>query len=132
MKKNDIENRDDIISLINRFYEKIRSNEKIGYIFNDIAKVDWEHHLPIMYDFWENVVFHTGTYARNAIGVHKNLNQLTPLKKEHFAEWLKLWTETVDELFTGLNAEQIKQRARSIATIMQISILQGGIGTHGI
>src|SRR5436853_5764739 len=117
MKKNDIENRNDIISLINRFYEKIRLNEKIGYIFNDVAKVDWEHHLPIMYDFWENVVFHTGTYARNAIGVHKNLNQLTPLKKEHFAEWLKLWTETVDELFTGLNAEQIKQRANSIATI---------------
>jgi hemoglobin len=132
MKKNDIENRNDIISLVNRFYEKIRSNEKIGYIFNDVAKVDWEHHLPIMYDFWENVVFHTGTYARNAIGVHKNLNKLTPLIKEHFAEWLKLWRETVDELFTGLNAEQIKQRANSIATIMQISILQGGISTGGI
>jgi hemoglobin len=127
--KKDIGNRDDIAVLINHFYEKVRGNEQIGYIFNDIAKVNWEHHLPIMYDFWENVLFHTGTYARNAIGIHKNLNQLTPLRKEHFAEWLRLWRETVDELFEGSNAEIIKQRAASIATVMQISIFQGGISS---
>jgi hemoglobin len=125
--KQDIRNRHDIELLIRSFYEKVKSNEKIGYIFNDVAKVDWEHHLPIMYDFWENVLFQTGTYSRNAIAVHKQLNQLTPLNREHFNEWLTLWKETVDELFVGDNAELIKQRATSIATVMQISILQGGI-----
>ena len=123
----DILNRDDIALLVNSFYEKVKRNERIGYIFSDVAKVDWEHHLPIMYDFWENVLFHTGTYARNAIAVHKNLNQLTALNRDHFAEWLMLWKETVDELFDGPNAELIKQRATSIATVMQISIFQGGI-----
>ena len=127
MEKHDIRNRDDIAFLIRNFYEKVKPNEKIGYIFNDVAKVDWEHHLPIMYDFWDNVLFQTGTYARNAIGVHKQLNQLTPLNRDHFAEWLDLWKETVDELFSGNNAELIKQRATSIATVMQISILQNGI-----
>ena len=131
MDKKDIENRDDIAVLINRFYDKVRSSDKIGYIFNDVAKVNWEHHLPIMYDFWENVLFNTGSYKKNAIAVHKKLNELTPLHKEHFAEWLILWHQTVDELFSGSNGEKVKQRATSIATIMQISILQGGIsGTN--
>ena len=131
MTKDDIRGRDDVAQLINRFYERVRANEVIGYIFNDVAKVDWEHHLPIMYDFWENVLFQNGSYARNAIGVHKQLNQLTPLKKEHFEEWLRLWKQTVGELFEGPNAELVKQRAQSIATIMQISILQGGISKPG-
>jgi len=124
----DIQDRNDVTNLVNHFYDKVRKNETIGYIFNDVAKVNWEHHLPIMYDFWENVLFQTGSYSRNAIGVHKQLNQLTPLQREHFHEWLKLWKENVDELFEGPNAELAKQRATSIATIMQISILQGGIG----
>ena len=127
MEKHDIRNREDIAFLIRSFYEKVKPSEKIGYIFNDVAKVDWEHHLPIMYDFWENVLFHTGSYSRNAIGVHKNLHRLTPLNRDHFAEWLQLWNKTVDELFIGENAELIKQRASSIATVMQISILQDGI-----
>jgi hemoglobin len=131
MMKNDISNRDDVAKLINRFYEIVRANDTIGYIFNDIAKVNWERHLPIMYDFWENVLFQTGSYVRNAIGVHKQLNQLTPLKREHFEEWLRIWKQTIDDLFSGPNAELAKQRAQSIATIMQISILQGGISQSG-
>jgi hemoglobin len=130
MEKTDINNREDIAFLIRSFYEKVKQNEKIGYIFNEVARINWEHHLPIMYDFWENIVFSTGNYKRNAIAVHKNLNQLEPLNKEHFAEWLRLWKETVDELFSGDNAELIKQRATSIATVMQISIFQGGISTR--
>ena len=129
--KQDITDRDDVAKLINRFYETVRANNTIGYIFNDIAKVNWEHHLPIMYDFWENVLFQTGSYVRNAIGVHKQLNQIAPLKREHFEEWLRIWKQTIDELFSGPNAELAKQRAQSIATIMQISILQGGISKPG-
>jgi hemoglobin len=131
MKKDDILSKADITLLVDSFYEKVKRNEHIGYIFNDVAKVDWEHHLPIMYQFWENVLFHTGTYARNAIAIHRNLNQQTPLNRDHFAEWLRMWKETVDELFEGPQAEVIKQRATSIATVMQISIFQGGISKPG-
>ena len=125
--KKDILDRADIALLVKSFYDYVRKNEEIGYIFNDVAKVDWDKHLPIMFDFWENVLFHTGSYSRNPIKVHSDLNVLTPLKREHFAEWLRLWHGTVDELYQGTNAERIKQRASSIATVMQVSILQGGI-----
>ena len=37
---------------------------------------------------------------------------------------IKLFTTTVDELFAGSNAEQVKQRALSIATVMRIKIAE--------
>ena len=121
--KTDIKDRTDIALLVNSFYEKVKKDETIGYIFNDVAKVDWDHHLPIMYDFWESVLFHTGPYNRNPMVVHKSLHAKHPLTREHFAEWLRLFKETVDELFEGDNATTIKQRAESIATVMQLKIL---------
>lgn len=120
--KRDIENKNDLKILIDSFYEKVRANEVIGYIFNDIAKVDWAHHTPIILDFWESVLFHTGPYARNPMAVHKALNQKHPLQEEHFKEWLRLFNQTVNDLFEGLNAELIKQRAQSIATVIQLKV----------
>jgi hemoglobin len=124
--KKDIENRKDIELLITTFYEKVRSDETIGYIFNDIAKVDWEKHLPIMFDFWENVLFYTGAYNGNPMIVHQHLHRVVPLTKRHFKQWEKLFTGTVDELFDGNNAILANQRALSISTVMQMKIMTEG------
>ncbi|HOZ76723.1 MAG TPA: group III truncated hemoglobin [Ferruginibacter sp.] len=124
--KKDIENRKDIELLITTFYEKVRSDETIGYIFNDIAKVDWEKHLPIMFDFWENVLFYTGAYNGNPMIVHQHLHRVVPLTKTHFKQWEKLFTGTVDELFDGNNAILANQRALSISTVMQMKIMTEG------
>jgi hemoglobin len=124
--KKDIENRQDIQLLIDAFYSKIRADDTIGYIFNDVAKVDWEHHLPIMYDFWESILFHKMAYKGNPMQVHKMLNQLVPLKAEHFERWKKLFFETIGENFDGETAELARQRAVSIATMIQLKIAQGG------
>ena len=77
-----------------------------------------------MYDFWQNIIFHTGGYTGNPMRIHMNLHKQAPMKKEHFDRWLQLFTATVDELFEGEKAEQAKQRALSIATVMQINIAQ--------
>jgi hemoglobin len=122
--KTDIRDRADIQQLIDAFYNKVRADEVIGYLFNDVAKVDWEHHLPRMYDFWENIIFQTGNFKGNPMIAHMQLHQKSPLNKEHFGRWQKLFLETVDELFEGDNAEIAKQRAMSIATIMQIKVIQ--------
>lgn len=121
MKPN-ISSRTDIQFLIDSFYTKVRQDATIGHIFNDIAKVDWLAHLPRMYDFWEAVLFQTGDYSGNPMFVHKQLNQKVPLLKEHFVQWQNLFLQTVDELFEGDKAELAKQRAQSIATMMQIKI----------
>ena len=54
--------------------------------------------------------------------VHTRLSQRIPLTKEHFERWLKLFTGTVDELFQGTKATTAKEKAQSIAGIMQVKI----------
>ncbi|MEQ1553880.1 MAG: group III truncated hemoglobin [Ferruginibacter sp.] len=121
--KSDIQNRADIELLVNTFYEKVKVDETIGYFFDKVIPVHWDKHLPIMYNFWENIVFSTGVYEGNPMVQHHNMHQKSPMSKVHFDQWVKLFTKTVNELFEGDNAELIKQRATSIATVMQIKIL---------
>jgi len=121
--KKDIETIADIKLLVNSFYEKVKADPVIGYIFNEVAKVDWEKHLPVMYNFWENAIFYTGGYTGNPMETHKCLNRLTPLRPEHFEQWNKLFAGTVDDLFSGEKATLAKQRALSISTVMKIKIL---------
>jgi len=124
--KNDIVNRKDIELLITSFYEKVKSDDTIGYIFNDIAKVNWQQHLPVMFDFWENVLFYTGAYNGNPMVIHQHLHRVVPLTKTHFKQWEKIFIGTVDELFDGSNAVLAKQRALSISTVMQMKIMTEG------
>jgi hemoglobin len=121
--KTDIENRNDIELLINTFYEKVKKDESLAYYFTDVVKVNWEKHLPVMYDFWENVLFYSGTYIGNPMMLHAKIHQRSPFTKEHFQHWLQLFNQSVDELYEGEHAEQIKLRANNISTVMQIKIL---------
>ncbi|MFT4018452.1 MAG: group III truncated hemoglobin [Agriterribacter sp.] len=123
--KKDIKTREDIELLVISFYDKVKADDTIGYIFNDVAKVNWEKHLPVMFDFWENILFFTGGYAGNPMMIHQHLNKMFPLTKEHFKRWEALFLQTVDGLFEGDKAELAKQRALSISTVMQIKIVGG-------
>jgi hemoglobin len=120
--KPDIQTRHHIERLINRFYEQVRSDDLIGFLFNDVAQVNWEKHLPRMYDFWEQIIFQSNTYTGNPMQPHLMLHHQSPLAKDHFDRWLKLFFETVDELYEGPVAEFTKQRAQSIAGVMQAKI----------
>ena len=121
--KKDIESKKDIELLVDAFYNKVQADELICYIFTDIAKVNWAKHLPIMYSFFENMLFYTGSYTGNPMELHKHINRLLPLNESHFKRWNLLFAKTVDELFAGEKAELAKQRAKSISAVMQIKIL---------
>jgi hemoglobin len=121
--KKDIASREDIEQLVTRFYEKVKADPEIGFIFNDIAKVNWEKHLPTMFNFWENTLFYTGSYTGNPMISHQKLHSIFPLTREHFVRWLVLFIQTVDELFEGPTAQLAKQRASSISTIMRMKIV---------
>lgn len=116
--KKDIENREDIDHLMRAFYKRAITDKVIGFIFTEVAKLDLEHHLPIIGDFWETLLFRSGDYAkhgRNPLQVHSELNEKTPLLPEHFERWLEIFTETVDQNFVGETADFIKLRAGAIA-----------------
>jgi hemoglobin len=120
--KKDIENRDDIILLVNNFYEKVNTDTVIGPFFTEVVKMNWERHLPLMYDFWENSIFYTGNYTGNPMEIHKRLNRISPLTDAHFDRWNKLFALSVNELFEGEKASLALQRAHSISTVMKIKL----------
>lgn len=106
----------DIRTLIDTFYDKVQADEMLGYIFNDVAKVDWPKHLPKMYAFWEFLLLGSAdSYRGNPIQPHFDLHAKHPLKAEHFDRWLALFQGTVDELFEGPGANDAKFRAFAIA-----------------
>lgn len=119
--KRDIENREDIDLLMRVFYERAMADETIGYIFTDVAKLDLKHHLPIIGDFWETLLFQSGSYqkhGRNPLMVHGELNEKEPLLPIHFERWLEIFAEAVDELFYGERSGFLKMRARMIGNRM--------------
>lgn len=120
--KKDIENRKDIELLVNNFYTKVIADKKLGYIFNDVALVNWSTHLLVMYNFWENVILFTGSYEGNPINLHKHLHYIQPLDKFHFNRWNTLFLKTVNELFKGSKADLAKERALKISGIISENI----------
>ena len=118
MTKQDITNRNDVIQLVDTFYNKVKVNEKLGYIFNDVAKVNWEHHLPKMYSFWGGILLGEQSFTGNPIEKHIALSKTTSLTSIEFTEWLLLFTNTVDELFRGEVANEAKLRAGNIARLI--------------
>jgi len=121
--KKDLRNRKDIEKLVDAFYEKVKTDTIIGYLFNDIAQVDWTNHLPKMYDFWENILFYKGNYSGNPMTAHKELHQKSAMTQQHFQHWIFLFKTTVDELFSGAKAEEIKDRAFNIANALMAKTL---------
>lgn len=116
--KVDISSRADINSMVQLFYEKVKADKTIGFIFTDVVNMNWEKHIPVIVDFWETILLDNPVYTKNAMEVHYDLNKKLPLQQEHFTSWVHLFTTTVDDLFEGKVAELAKTRAKSIAAVM--------------
>ena len=118
----DIENNDDLYLLVDAFYKKLLSDSSISYIFTEVVKIKLEEHLPILVTFWSQSLFNTGGYFKNLTNIHLDINAKEYLSPELFIIWLNHFNNSVDEKFSGSNAEKIKTQALSIATVMQIKI----------
>ncbi len=122
MPKQDIRERADIELLVNSFYEKVRQSQVIGFIFDEVAQIDWDKHLPRMYSFWASLLLDEHSYQGNPMIKHLELSKQTAMTDEQFSEWLLLFRQTLDELFEGPIAEDAKIRAANIARLMLFKI----------
>ena len=118
----DIKSSQDIKHLVDKFYDKALKDDLIGVFFIDVAKINLEKHLPIMYAFWESILLKNHTYRRNAFLPHMDLHRKKTMTKEHFERWTDLFINTVNEHFCGVNAETAKERAVQIAQMMHHKI----------
>lgn len=115
MAKSDILSSADITKLTKTFYDKLL----VSSIKHHFINLDLEKHLPHIDSFWNATLFPEYAYSQNLMEKHKHL----PLKKDDFNVWLDLFKETVDELYNGPNAKITKNRASSVAYIMQKKLL---------
>lgn len=120
--KNDIKTREDIAIFLRVFYEKVLQDETIGIIFTKVVKMNWEHHIPLITDFWETILLDNPVYKKNAMEVHYQLNERFPLEPEHFVAWLSIFNSTLDAMYVGEVSERAKKRAAGIAGLMQFKI----------
>lgn len=118
----DLLGRPDIIRLVDAFYLKVRADAPLGHVFDGVAKVQWDTHLPKLYDFWDTVMFRAGTFHGDPLGAHARLLAETELGWPLFERWLALFRETVDDLFAGENAGHIVRCAEDMARVIHSKI----------
>jgi hemoglobin len=111
----DIESRADCERLVRAFYGRALEDPIIGFIFVDVAQLDLETHVPRIASFWETILLGARSYGGGAFRPHAELHVKVRLREGHFAQWLNLWTRTVDELFAGERAELAKAHAHRVA-----------------
>jgi len=122
MTLNDVTNRADIEEITARFYDQMLKDPVVGFIFTDIAQIDLQSHLPVIVNFWSDIVFKEKNYHGNPLSKHLQINAKLPLKSGHFTRWLYLFEKAVDEHHQGANANLMKQRAEMIAKSFSAAI----------
>jgi len=120
--KKDIENRGDIELMVEDFYKRMLEDHLLRPFFLEAANVHLAEHLPIICDFWETVLFQTGNYRGGTLQKHLELHMEKPLEARHFERWLEYFQATVNMHFEGPKAEEVKQKARSIAAVIRVKI----------
>ena len=115
-----------ISRLVETFYARIRGHVVVGPMF--AAKiVNWEPHLARMKDFWASISMESGRFRGNPMLKHVAISGIVP---EHFEMWLRLWDETVTEVVSNPDAQDLfHDRAHRIAVSLQtgIALHHGGL-----
>ena len=109
--------REEIDSLVDLFYEKVRLDPEIGPVFNQ-AIHDWPAHLHLLKGFWASVLLGAGLYRGNPLATHLNL----PLEPRHFRRWLELFAETAQQVMPAAHARIVITRSHQIARTFQAAM----------
>jgi hemoglobin len=118
----DIASRQDIETLVRRFYEQAIPDPIIGKFFTEVAKLDLDAHLPKIANFWEQMLFQKSVYSGSPMHAHLQMNNKESMLPEHFERWLILWEQTVDQMFAGEKAAMAKTRAQMVAKSFSLGI----------
>lgn len=105
--------------LVDRFYAKVRQDAELGPIFENAIADGWDAHLTTMRDFWSSIMLTSGRYHGNPVAAHRRLEPVTP---KLFERWLALFAETCAELFDDALAASFMDKARRIATSLQLAL----------
>lgn len=117
----DIESHNDIVLLVDTFYQKVQQDDLIGPIFaSRIAPDAWPAHLNRMYTFWTTILLNQTGYSGQPFEKHRDM----PVNQAHFDRWVSLFTNIVDSLFEGPVAHEAKYRAELMGHLFLAKLLK--------
>jgi len=123
----DLDNPDEITEMVRRFYQDVAQDDLLGPLFNDVARVDWNEHLPKLTRFWCRALLGIEGYAGNPFRSHALVNDRSPLTMDHFDRWLQLFQDAVELGWTGPHADRALALARQVADVHAGQLVdQGG------
>jgi hemoglobin len=101
---------DTITHLVDRFYDRVRADDRLGPLFNS-AIANWDEHLQIMRDFWSAVLLRTGRYQGCVMSPHFRMG----LAADDFDRWLVLFEAAVAETLPHDAAEHAMAVAHGVS-----------------
>lgn len=116
--KKDITSLEDIKTLVDKFYSKVRLDSTLKNIFEDTIQDRWPVHLDKMCRFWQTVLLTEHTYTGSPFSPHVKLG----IAQQHFETWLVLFKETIVENFEGQKADEALWRASKMAEMFQYKL----------
>lgn len=95
------------------FYEKAIHDQELAPFFideigDDLTDEDWIEHIELLADFWLAKMLDEDTYYGNFVGAHVKMPHI---KRESYAKWLELFSQTADEVYGADIAELFKKKA---------------------
>ena len=123
MRTNDtppaIVSEEQIRTLVDAFYGKIRKDSELAPVFERAIPGDWGPHLTTMYAFWSSVMLTTGRYKGSPVTVHQRIEGL---EIGLFDRWLALFGEACDEMFDDDIAGLFRLKAAKIAESLKLAL----------
>lgn len=108
MTKPDLSTRTEIHDLVVEFYRAIVNDAELGYIFGEVAEVDWTLHIPKLIDYWCRVLLKQPGYDGYILAAHQHVHGIEPIPREMFDRWYLMWVDSIDGTWEGPIAEQAK------------------------
>ena len=110
-------NREHIERMVFTFYRKVLKDELVGPFFiaklgDDIESDYWKPHIDLLVNFWSSMILQDNSYFGNPMRPHFFIGELS---HGVFKQWLKLFFETVDEVFIPKLGAEFKERSEMIA-----------------
>jgi len=110
-------NREHIERMVLTFYRKVLKDDIVGPFFiaklgDDIESDYWKPHIELLVNFWSSMILQDDSYHGNPMRPHFFIGELSHAV---FKQWLKLFSETVDEIFIPKLGIEFKERSEIIA-----------------
>ena len=103
---------EEISRFVDLFYLRVRTDERLGPIFESRLEGRWPLHLQKMKSFWSSVLLKTGRYSGRPVPIHQSLDDSV---SEDYRRWLAIFRPTAKECFNTDGATDAIEAAERIA-----------------